>query len=76
MLLLLDLGRLTHRSVHLETSFRVDQVGCKKGVDHGRFAQSGLACKMSIRRMSNEVSERVCKMRSEIDGMTYRRASR
>jgi hypothetical protein len=45
VLLLLDLGRLTHRAVHLETSFRLHQVGCKEGVDHGRFAQSSLACK-------------------------------
>jgi hypothetical protein len=44
VLLLLDLGRLTHRAVHLETSFRLDQVRRKEGVDHGRLSQTSLAC--------------------------------
>ena len=46
VLLLLDLGGLTDRSVHLEPSFRLDQVGCKEGVDHSRFPQSSLACNL------------------------------
>lgn len=38
VLLLFDLGRLTHRPVHLETSFRLGQVGSEEGVDHGRLS--------------------------------------
>ena len=44
VLLLLDLGRLTHRPVDLETSFRLGQVGSEEGVDHGRLSQTSLAC--------------------------------
>lgn len=38
VLLLFDLGRLTHRPVHFETSFRLGQVGSEEGVDHGRLS--------------------------------------
>ena len=40
MRLLVDLGRLTDRSFIVESSFGVDEVGSKKGVDEGGLAET------------------------------------
>jgi hypothetical protein len=40
----LNLRRLPHRLIRLETTLGVDKVGSEDGVDEGRLAETGLTC--------------------------------